>query len=52
MPDESGHVWVITTDERHAIYNLEELNSCPSIMIPYVENGFSLPARVTSRRSR
>ncbi len=22
MPDESGHMWVITTDERHAIYNL------------------------------
>jgi hypothetical protein len=20
--DESGHMWVITTDERHAIYNL------------------------------
>ena len=22
MWDESGHMWVITTDERHAIYNL------------------------------
>jgi len=22
MPDESGHMWVITTDVRHAIYNL------------------------------
>jgi hypothetical protein len=22
MPDESGHMWVITTDARHAIYNL------------------------------
>ena len=22
MPDESGHMWVIATDERHAIYNL------------------------------
>jgi hypothetical protein len=22
MPDESGHMWVITTDTRHAIYNL------------------------------
>ncbi len=22
MPDESGHMWVITTDGRHAIYNL------------------------------
>jgi hypothetical protein len=22
MPDESGHMWVITTDEQHAIYNL------------------------------
>lgn len=22
MPDESGHMWVITTDTRHAVYNL------------------------------
>jgi hypothetical protein len=22
MPDESGHMWVITTEEKHAIYNL------------------------------
>jgi hypothetical protein len=22
MPDESGHMWVITTDATHAIYNL------------------------------
>jgi hypothetical protein len=22
MPDESGHMWVITTDTGHAIYNL------------------------------
>ena len=22
MPDESGHMWVITTDVTHAIYNL------------------------------
>jgi hypothetical protein len=22
MSDESGHMWVVTTDERHAIYNL------------------------------
>jgi hypothetical protein len=22
MPDESGHMWVIAADERHAIYNL------------------------------
>ena len=25
MWDESGHMWVITTDERHGIYNLAAL---------------------------
>jgi hypothetical protein len=37
MPDESGHMWVITTDPRHAIYNLAAFEVV--VATPDVERG-------------